>query len=1204
MKKITFMILAIFSFAFTNAQVNGYVFTQTAGTFTPITGGTVLVTPSADDERYSVVLPTAFTFNGVSYTDVRVSTNGFLTFGTTNPDTNNYTPLSSTTAYGGAVAGYGRDLNSAGAGSEIRWEQLGDEIIFQWLNVRRYNVTGEQINFQIRLNTVNSEVKVVYGAVVAGSNTTYAQVGLRGATNADFNNRSVVATTGDWINSTTGVANTSTCYINSSNPSTIPSNGLTYTWSLPSCLAPTNFTISNVYAEEVDLLWSQGGSETDWQYVVQAPGSGVPSSGFIDTDVNSLTHSGLTPATSYEIYIRSNCGGGDFSSWIGPINFTTTCLPLTTLPHAESFDAATNPSCWSTALLTGVTNWAPDDENDGVPSARTGARFSGKSWVGNDDALLISPPYDLSGYATEQARLNVWIYRSSNGLSTDRTTFYVNTSSNLTGALELLDIPLPISATPTVSTAGWYNYIVEIPLSYNTGGEFFVIARGRTSSSFSSYGIGFDDYLLELIPSCLPPSNFTISNIYAEEVDLLWSQGDSETDWQYVVQEPGSGVPSSDFIDTDVNSLTHSGLTPATSYEIYIRSDCGGGDFSSWIGPINFTTTCLPLTTLPHAESFDAATNPSCWTTTLLTGVTNWAPDDENDGVPSARTGARFSGKSWVGNDDALLISPPYDLSGYATEQARLNVWIYRSSNGLSTDRTTFYVNTSSNLTGALELLDIPLPISAAPSVSTAGWYNYIVEIPLSYNTGGEFFVIARGRTSSSFSSYGIGFDDYLLQLVPSCPEPTNLVVTNLTATSADVTWAATTGEYEYVLDNDAAEPSGSGESISGEVYNATSLTPQTTYYFHVRSDCESTWSTISFTTPPSNDECENAIALTVNEDFACDVVTAGTIVSATASSQSDDVTGTPDNDVWFSFVATNTSHRISLLNLVAVTGFSTDMGIGLYDATGGCSSLVLVGSSDPETYNVTGLTIGTTYLVRVYGWSSGPTTQQVNFNICIGTPTPPPANDACSGAFTASSLPYTNSQDASSATNNSGFISLCGGMNDGVWYTVIGNGADITIELINVVGWDPEIGVYSGSCGSFTCVGSADANGTSAGETYTITNSINGTTYYINVGYWSGFTNSSEGPFTINITTNLNSDSFNNAAFKVYPNPVKDILNFEYDSDITSIRIINLLGQEVMVRNNNGTSAQMDISQLPAGTYIVNVRVGDVLKTVKISKQ
>ncbi|WP_417238429.1 T9SS type A sorting domain-containing protein [Bizionia sp.] len=143
-----------------------------------------------------------------------------------------------------------------------------------------------------------------------------------------------------------------------------------------------------------------------------------------------------------------------------------------------------------------------------------------------------------------------------------------------------------------------------------------------------------------------------------------------------------------------------------------------------------------------------------------------------------------------------------------------------------------------------------------------------------------------------------------------------------------------------------------------------------------------------SFTTlaacPPANDECDNATALTVNPDYSCTVVTSGTNVAASASSQADDVTGTPNNDVWFSFQATNAEHRISLDNIVAVVGTSTDMGMGVYDATSGCSALTLVDDSDPESFDVSGLTIGTTYLVRVYGWYS--TISSTTFDICVGT--------------------------------------------------------------------------------------------------------------------------------------------------------------------------------------------------------------------------
>jgi len=142
---------------------------------------------------------------------------------------------------------------------------------------------------------------------------------------------------------------------------------------------------------------------------------------------------------------------------------------------------------------------------------------------------------------------------------------------------------------------------------------------------------------------------------------------------------------------------------------------------------------------------------------------------------------------------------------------------------------------------------------------------------------------------------------------------------------------------------------------------------------------------------PPSNDDCDNAIALTVNPDEQCGTVTSSYNVNATASSQADDVVGTPSDDVWFTFVATNDTHIISLLNVTAVTGTSTDMAMGLYDGSAGCTGLTLVADSDPNTLIATGLTVGTTYYLRVYGYYSSTYSAQASFDVCVGSPNPAP---------------------------------------------------------------------------------------------------------------------------------------------------------------------------------------------------------------------
>lgn len=429
-------------------------------------------------------------------------------------------------------------------------------------------------------------------------------------------------------------------------------------------------------------------------------------------------------------------------------------------------------------------------------------------------------------------------------------------------------------------------------------------------------------------------------------------------------------------------------------------------------------------------------------------------------------------------------------------------------------------------------------------------------------------------------------------------------------------TWVPATWNSGSVGNNDEYQATIGATLLPGTYYYATRFRLNSGAYVYGGIDSSNNgnfWNgtvynsgVLTVTPPPApaNDNCSGALAVTVNPTLTCTSVTAGTLVGATASTtDAAACSGTEDDDVWFSFVATATSHQISLTNVV---GSTTDLFHSLWTGAD-CATLTLVPGtcSDPNTSTPAGLTIGQTYYIRVYSWTAT-AGQTTTFNVCVGTLPAPPANDACATAFVIGSIPYTNTQDATAATNNAGFINACSAdtMNDGVWYTVVGNGNDIVINITGVAGWDPQVGVYTGSCGTFTCVGTVDVGGTSGSETYTIAASAIGTTYYINVGHFSGSSNSPEGPFTIGITQNLATDSFDDANFAFYPNPVNDVLNLSYTENITKVQVINLLGQEVRTNSMDATLAQVDMSNLPSGTYLVKVTAADKVKTIKVIKQ
>ena len=175
------------------------------------------------------------------------------------------------------------------------------------------------------------------------------------------------------------------------------------------------------------------------------------------------------------------------------------------------------------------------------------------------------------------------------------------------------------------------------------------------------------------------------------------------------------------------------------------------------------------------------------------------------------------------------------------------------------------------------------------------------------------------------------------------------------------------------------------------------------------------------------------------------------------------------------------------------------------------------------------------------------------------------------------------------------------------VWYSaVVPASGSLTFELNTSVGGitDGAGAVYSGTCGSLVLLGCNDSASSDPNDQplVSVTGRTPGEVLYFRV--WE-YGNNVFGTFLVSAyDASLSSGSFDNANFSAYPNPVKDVLNVSYTSEISSVKIINMLGQEVISKNINATSSQIDMSQLSAGTYIVNVTVGDTIKTLKVVKQ
>ncbi|MBH8569003.1 IPT/TIG domain-containing protein [Microvirga sp. STS02] len=138
---------------------------------------------------------------------------------------------------------------------------------------------------------------------------------------------------------------------------------------------------------------------------------------------------------------------------------------------------------------------------------------------------------------------------------------------------------------------------------------------------------------------------------------------------------------------------------------------------------------------------------------------------------------------------------------------------------------------------------------------------------------------------------------------------------------------------------------------------------------------------------------------------------------------------------------------------------------------------------------------------------------------------TVPPANDACSGAIALTcGQSVTGTTVGSTATGDpTGSCTAISVDGAGVFYSIVGTGANITVSTCNAAtNFDTKLFVYSGTCGSYTCVGAnddaANCSANSLASTVTFSSAF-GTTYYVFVSGYRGTGAIAAGNFVLSTT-------------------------------------------------------------------------------------
>ena len=142
--------------------------------------------------------------------------------------------------------------------------------------------------------------------------------------------------------------------------------------------APTAVNVLSVTLNSATIDAVGGAGTVEYEF---GPLGFAQSSGTMGSSPTSLfTINGLTASTTYDVYVRSNCGGTDSSAWVGPITFNTAYG----VPYYEDFELFTAgnavnpwPRGWSSTNNSSAPRWESEDA--------TGA---------NENSLNTGPFYD------------------------------------------------------------------------------------------------------------------------------------------------------------------------------------------------------------------------------------------------------------------------------------------------------------------------------------------------------------------------------------------------------------------------------------------------------------------------------------------------------------------------------------------------------------------------------------------------------------------------------------------------------------------------------------------------------------------------------------------------------------------------------------------------------------------------------------------
>ena len=629
------------------------------------------------------------------------------------------------------------------------------------------------------------------------------------------------------------------------NAATLYIDNLSVTYA-PGCVKPANLTATDIEMTSVSLKWRNGSDESQWE-VAYGPAGFSPDvlvGGAVSVDAyeDSITITGLTPGTYYDVYVRSICGPTEHSDWSQVYSFRTDCTPIDSLPFVQDFEnqgsgTSAFPHCWERVTTYSATT--------SYPYITSGSLYfySGSTSY----TLATTPPFNRN-INTLQMQFD---YKAS---SADYSLI-VGVMTDPYDLSTFVPVDTVSSALPSIFDPQ------RVVFSQYSGNGKHIAFLSRTPAYNYVY---IDNIVVSEIPACFDPEGLTVTQITGNTVTLDWSDPWNASPAGYTVRYAEAGTSTYSYLP---NVTSHpyvvTGLQAGTAYEFAVMANCTANEGSAYSASVTAQTVCAPQT-LPYLENFDAITTnatyqtegvlPDCWH-----GYSTFAPAAWQPHVISRLASTSYAFASSEPNtllmqayptDSTLVVLPEFNepLSNisiaFAKRMGTADASYVRLEVGYTTDPY--------NIGTFVPVANI-VPVTAITRDSVT--FQNVTNVPAGARIA---FKWVNTYPTSTTLAYRCCIDDIAVRPIVVCDEPTNLAYSNLTANSVVINWNPNGASQWEVNYKKATDASWQTMNVSAPTCVLSTLTAETNYEVRVRALCggnmNSAWSnTLTFTTPQAD---------------------------------------------------------------------------------------------------------------------------------------------------------------------------------------------------------------------------------------------------------------------------------------------------------------------------------------------------------------